>query len=131
MYYYDGTPCMNNVKPLAAGRGSICLMYQRSGRTWKKSTPSHPGKPQHPSGAPPFGQCPYVNNTFQKGASLCCSRFMQLLGSVVSRVGQNARSAIFLGSYCVISQIFTKRSVFYVSRQKRVLFNCFATKQHN
>ena len=33
-----------------------------------KSAPNHPGKPLHPS--PPYGQCPYGNNTFQKGASL-------------------------------------------------------------
>ena len=52
----------------------------------KRANPNHPGKPLHPqatwekvpqtilaslySPPPPYGQCPYVNNTFQKGASL-------------------------------------------------------------
>ena len=51
----------------------------------EKSAPILPGKPLHPRAmwekkcpkpswqaltAPPYGQCPYGNNTFQKGASL-------------------------------------------------------------
>ena len=57
-----------------------------NGQTWKKGAPNHPGKPLHPgqiwkkkcpkpswqafTTTPPFRQCPYGNNTFQKGASL-------------------------------------------------------------
>ena len=35
---------------------------QTSWATWEKSAPNHSGKP--------YGQCPYGNNTFGKGASL-------------------------------------------------------------
>ena len=37
----------------------------------KKSAPNNPGKPLQtsPPPPPPFRQCPYGNNTFQKGAS--------------------------------------------------------------
>ena len=34
----------------------------------EKSAPNYPGKRSRPS--PPYGQCPYRTNTFQKGASL-------------------------------------------------------------
>ena len=44
---------------------------------WKKSAPNHPGKPLHPP-APPYGQCPYGNNTFQKGASLTAAPSVHL-----------------------------------------------------
>ena len=41
------------------------------GQTMEKSAPNHPGKPLHPAPPPlPYGQCPYGNNIFQKGASL-------------------------------------------------------------
>ena len=33
----------------------------------EKSGPNHPGKPLHRP--PPYGQCPYVNKTFQKAAT--------------------------------------------------------------
>ena len=35
---------------------------------WEKSALNHPGKPLHTH--TPYWQCPYGNNTFQKGASL-------------------------------------------------------------
>ena len=38
------------------------------GHTWEKSAPNHTGKPF--THTPPFGQCPFGKNTFQKGASL-------------------------------------------------------------
>ena len=46
---------------------------------WEKSAPNHPGKAfQFTPPAPPYGQCPYRNNTFQKGASLifCCNSYL-------------------------------------------------------
>ena len=53
-----------------------------NGQTWRKSTPNHPGKPLHP---PPYGQCPYGNNTFQKGASLT---FIKLLKGKTNVLGR-------------------------------------------
>ena len=62
----------------------------QTGKRGEKSAPKHPGKPLHP---PPFVQCPYWNNTFQKGASL--SRARTLWADEVVQIGWMGRGRKF------------------------------------